>query len=88
MCSSDLLGALSRTSEPGVWMTTVRVGDAGRSLDLSGESRDGAAVLRYAEQLNRGLAPLGTRLNQLELNPSSRAPRPGEAPGALAFHLF
>lgn len=88
------LGAITGLAEPGLWLTSLTVSEAGKRLDLNGEARNGAAVLRFARRANEALQPLALRLGSLEMKPAGSGTGaatavPGApATGAVAFHLF
>ena len=82
------LAAITTLAEPGLWLTSLTVSEAGKRLDLSGEARNGASVLRYARRANEALRPLALRLGSLEMKPVSGSTAVPAAAGAVAFHLF
>lgn len=84
-------------SEPGLWLTNLNISAGGKRLELQGEARNGAAVLRFARRSNEALAPLNVRLDSLEMQPTAGAAAgtagtAGTAPtaggGAVSFRLF
>ncbi len=60
------LGSLPRA---GVWVTMVRVTQAGRSVRVEGRALNKNDVLPYARQLNRALEKYGVQLQQVEIAP-------------------
>jgi hypothetical protein len=78
------LAAMTRVSEPGLWLTTLTVSAGGKRLELQGEAGSGAAVLRFARRANESLQPLALRLDTLEMQPAASASAPA---GAVSFHL-
>lgn len=80
------LAVLTRSSEPGLWLTSVKLVSGGTKLEVRGEARDGASVLRYARKVNDALRPLGLRMDQLAvLGPNANGP--AAAGGAVTFVL-
>lgn len=75
------LGALAGVKEPGLWLTALKVGDAGRHLEVQGVAGSGAAVLRFARRANELLQPVGARLDGLEMQPLAAGGAQG-TPGA------
>jgi len=87
------MSALGTAREAGLWLTAVNLTAGGQNLEIIGEARSGAAVMRYAQKINEVLKPFSRRLDSLELKPSSNAPA-GGAPvatppsGSVTFRLF
>src|SRR5205085_10542808 len=46
------LTAMTGSNEPGLWLTTLTVSSGGKRLELHGEARNGATVLRFARRVN------------------------------------
>jgi len=80
------LEAMTGVNEPGLWLTSLSVGAGGRKLELKGEARSGALVLRFARRANESLRPLTMRLNSLEMQPAAAASAPGIS--AVSFRLY
>lgn len=78
------LGAMTRMNEPSLWLTGLVVSDGGKKLELRGEARSGASVLRFARRVNESLQPLALRLDVLEMQPAAAA---SAAAGTVSFHL-
>jgi len=78
------MAAMTRVNEPGLWLTTLTVSAGGRQLDVQGEARSGASVLRFARRANESLQPMALRLDTLEMQPAAAA---SAAAGAVSFHL-
>lgn len=81
------LGALAGVKESGLWLTALKVADAGRRLEVQGVASNGAAVLRFARRANELLMPLGARLDSLEMQPLAQGGAPGAQAGAVSFQL-
>jgi Tfp pilus assembly protein PilN len=84
------LTAMTGVNEPGLWLTTLTVSAGGKKLELQGEARSGAAVLRFARRANESLQPLTLRLDSLEMQPAAAgaAPGAGAVVGAVSFRLY
>jgi hypothetical protein len=82
------LTAMTGLSEPGLWLTALTVSAAGKRLELQGEARNGAAVLRFAHRANESLQPLTLRLDSLEMQPAAAGAASGAANGAVSFRLY
>ena len=89
---SGHLTTLARISEDGVWLTSVRIGSAGKTVSLAGKSLRNESVLRYAQRLNEQLSPYGVRFSAVELTPevatTAAAGAAGPALSSVAFKLF
>jgi hypothetical protein len=84
-----VLSAMTGLNEPGLWLTTLTVSNAGKRLELQGGAGDGASVLRYASRANESLRPLAMRLDSLEVQPSTTAAAAAAGPGgAVSFRLY
>ena len=66
------LATLARISEQGVWLTSVKIGNAGKAVSLAGRSLHYDSVLRYAQRLNQQFSPYGVQFTQVELTPEDR----------------
>jgi len=84
------LTAMTGVNEPGLWLTTLTVSGGGRKLELQGEARSGASVLRFARRANESLQPLTLRLDSLEMQPAAAGATTsaGAVPGAVSFRLY
>jgi len=83
------LAAMTAVSEPGLWLTTLTVTAGGRKVELQGEARSGASVLRFARRANDALRPLTLHLDSLEMQPAAGvAATPETSSGAVSFRLF
>ena len=85
------LAAITGIAEPGLWLTALTVSEAGKRLELNGEARNGALVLRFARRANEALQPLALRMGSLEMKPGAggTAPAaPAATAGTVSFHLF
>ena len=80
------LAALTRLGEQGLWLTGLTIGSGGKRLELQGEARSGAQVLRYARRANESLKPLDLRLDSLEMQPAAGAA--ATSAGAVSFRLY
>jgi len=81
------LAAMTGLSEPGLWLTTLTVSAGGKRLELQGEARNGASVLRFARRANESLQPLTLRLDSLEMQPGGGGTATGPATGTVSFRL-
>jgi len=88
---SGHLTTLARISEEGVWLTGVKIADAGKTVSLAGRSLHREAVLRYAQRLNEQFSARGVQFSAVELTaPEVPAERAAADPAlsSLAFRLF
>jgi hypothetical protein len=89
---SGHLTTLARISEDGVWLTGVRIGNAGKSVSLAGRSLRNESVLRYAQRLNEQFSAYGVQFTAVELTPEvankGAAGAAGPALSSVAFKLF
>lgn len=76
-----------RTS--GVWVTMVRITNAGRSVRVEGRALHKEDVLPYAGQLNRALEKYDVHLDQVEIVPVPLAPdQDGGSAPVFAFKVY
>ncbi len=68
---SDYLTLLARLTSDGLWLTTVKIANAGKSVSLAGHSMRKETVLGYVQRLNEQFARHGVRFTSLELAPES-----------------
>lgn len=87
--------ALASISEDGVWLTGVKIGNAGKTVSLAGRSLRHESVLRYAQRLNERFSTYGAQFTALELTPDATtagaaagsAGTAGPAVSSVAFKL-
>ena len=82
------LEAMTGVSEPGLWLTSLAVGAGGKRLELKGEARSGALVLRFARRANESLRPLTMRLDSLEMQPAATGAASASGISTVAFRLY
>jgi len=82
---SGHLVALARIGEPGVWLTSFKILNSGKAVQIEGRSLEAQAVLRYAGEVNQRFAGYGASLNSVELTPMMSA---ATAVPAVSFKLF
>ncbi|MBS0370702.1 MAG: hypothetical protein JSS57_16075 [Proteobacteria bacterium] len=83
--------ALTNASEEGVWLSSVTVDRAGKSVQVGGHALRKESVMRYAQRLNTLFIEDGVQFTSLELTPEAAGSKPGEAPRpatATAFKLY
>ena len=89
---SGHLTTLARISEDGVWLTGVKIGNAGKTVSLAGRSLRQESVLRYAQRLNEQFAAYGVQFSAVELTPDvakeGAAGSAGPALSSVVFKLF
>jgi Tfp pilus assembly protein PilN len=89
---SGQLTTLARISEDGVWLTGVKIGNAGKTVSLAGRSLRNESVLRYAQRLNEQFLAYGVQFSAVELTPDiakeGAAAAAGPALPSVAFKLF
>jgi hypothetical protein len=83
-----VLAALGGVSEPGLWLTGLTVSAGGKRVEMQGEARNGASVLRYARRANEKLRPLTLRVDNLEMQPTSGGNGAEPDAGVVSFHLY
>lgn len=85
---ADHLTLLARISEDGLWLTSVKISNAGKTINLAGNSLRKETVLKYAQRLNEQFAPHGVRFTALEMTPESARESASNTPlSAVAFKL-
>ena len=75
-------------NEPGLWLTALTVSAGGKRMELHGEARNGASVLRFARRANESLQPLTLHLDSLELQPAAGGSASAAGSGAVSFRLY
>jgi hypothetical protein len=86
---SGQLTALARISEDGVWLTGVKIGNAGKTVSLAGRSLRHESVLRYAQRLNEQFSAYGVQFTGVELTPNvANDGASSPALSSVAFKLF
>ena len=75
---------VARIGEPGVWITGLRIQNAGRMLAVEGRSLQAESILRYAGEVNRQFAAQGVRLSSVEMTPVQNA----DSATAVSFKLY
>jgi Tfp pilus assembly protein PilN len=89
---SGQLTTLARISEDGVWLTGVKIGNAGKTVSLAGRSLRNESVLHYAQRLNEQFSAYGVQFSAVELTPDvakeGAAGAAGPALPSVAFKLF
>ncbi|NJD36055.1 MAG: hypothetical protein FIA96_14695 [Betaproteobacteria bacterium] len=78
---SPYFSSLAAVREDGLWLSDVTVGQAGKSLQVTGQSLDKEAVLRYSQKLNTAFASSGIKLTELEMTSQLLMPA-GTTPAA------
>jgi len=61
--------AIASIGEPGLWITGLKVHNAGRGVEVEGRSLQAETVLRYASEVNKHVAPFGAAVTALEMTP-------------------
>ena len=69
-------------------MTSLTVGAGGKKLELKGEARSGALVLRFARRANESLRPLTMRLDSLEIEPAKAGLTSAPGISTVSFRLY
>lgn len=83
------LTELASLPRSGVWLTAVRITNAGRSVRVEGRALNKNDVLPYASQLNRALGKYDVHLDQVEIVPVPLAPdQDGGAAPVFAFKVY
>ena len=86
---SGYFTTLARVTEDGVWLSGVKIGNAGKTVSIAGHSLRQESVLRYAQRLNEKFSDYGVQFSGLELTPEA-VKADGARPGlsAVAFKLY
>ena len=81
------LTILAQVAENGVWLTGVKIGNMGKTVDLAGRSLRQESVLRYAQRVNEKFSAYGVQFSAIEL--TLDAVKDGSGPGlsSVAFKL-
>lgn len=64
---SPYFSLLTQVREDGVWLSEMSLGQAGKSLQLNGQSLNKDALLRYRERINAAFTTSGIQLTALEI---------------------
>ena len=82
------LTTLAQVTEDGVWLTGVKIGNAGKTVSIAGRSLRQESVLRYAQRLNEKFSAYGVQFSAIELT-LDVVKEDGSGPGssAVAFKL-
>jgi len=86
---SGYFTTLARVTEDGVWLSGVKIGNAGKTVSIAGHSLRQESVLRYAQRLNEKFSDYGVQFSGMELTPEA-VKADGARPGlsAVAFKLY
>lgn len=80
---------LARISENDVWLTGVKIANAGKAVSIAGRSLHHESVLRYAQRLNEQFSAYGVQFTAVELTPDvPKQGASGPALSSVAFKLF
>lgn len=82
---ADYFSMLASVGEDGLWLNSVKVDNAGRTVRLSGIALQKESVLHYAQQVNALFSSNGVQFTTVELTPEA-AGKPTLA--ATAFVLY
>ena len=85
---SGYFTTLARVTEDGVWLTGVKIGNAGKTVSIAGHSLRQESVLRYAQRLNEKFSDYGVQFGAMELTPEAvKADGSGPGLSSVAFKL-
>jgi len=85
---SGYFTTLARVTEDGVWLTGVKIGNAGKTVTIAGRSLRQESVLRYAQRLNEKFLDYGVQFGAMELTPEAvKADGSGPGLSSVAFKL-
>lgn len=73
--------ALAATAESGVWLTSIAIGQSGKTLAISGNAMNKESLMRYVQKLNDRFSDAGVQFTHLEISPVQAGGNPGAAPG-------
>jgi len=76
---ASYLKQLAIDHDPALWLTSIRIGDGGKRVELEGKALDASDVPRFLEQLATRDRFAGHRFGGFEMTP--------EASGTLAFKI-
>ena len=80
---SEFMAALGRQTVPGVWLTALKIGEAGNDLEVLGRALRPDLVPAYLRALNNEPMMRGRRVTEMKLAAKASAPAPaasGTAP--------
>lgn len=84
----EQLEALAKINQPGVWLTSIIISNAGRSMHIEGRALQKNMVLTYARQLNLAMQKFDAQFSEVEIVQLPPAqPQDAPQPGILAFKL-
>ena len=86
---SGYLTSLAQVAEDGVWLTGIKIGNAGKTVDIAGRSLRQESVLRYAQRLNDKFSAYGVQFSGIELTLGvAKDDGSGRGLSAVAFKLY
>lgn len=79
---SEFMAALGRQTVPGVWLTALKIGEAGNELEVLGRALRPDLVPAYLRALNNEPMMRGRRVTEMKLAAKSGGPAAATPPGA------
>jgi hypothetical protein len=86
---SRFMQTLASLPQTGVWLQSVDITNASRTVNIVGSSLTTAAVMQYAEQLNRAFQSVNFEFSSLEISTEDAATTPAPSQGSIIkFRLY
>lgn len=86
---SRFMQTLASLPQTGVWLQSVDITNASRTVNIVGSSLTTAAVMQYAEQLNRAFQSVNFEFSSLEISTEDAATTPTSPQGStIKFRLY
>jgi hypothetical protein len=86
---SRFMQTLASLPQTGVWLQSVDITNASRTVNIVGSSLTTAAVMQYAEQLNRAFQSVNFEFSSLEISTEDAATTPTSPQGSIIkFRLY
>jgi hypothetical protein len=86
---SRFMQTLASLPQTGVWLQSVDITNASRTVNIVGSSLTTVAVMQYAEQLNRAFQSVNFEFSSLEISTEDAATTPTSPQGStIKFRLY
>ena len=69
----EQLVALAKITQPGIWLTTINISNAGRSVQIEGRALKKEQVLAYAGQLNKAMKQFEMQFSEVDITQTESA---------------
>lgn len=84
---SGTFSLLASIGEQDLWLTSISISNAGKTIGLSGRALRKESVLRYVQRLNDVFGDVGVRFNTLTLSAETSGGQQGFRLPSLAFQI-